>query len=141
MMGAKGRPGVDLTGKRFGHLVVLGQGGRSANRRVLWSCLCDCGNYSSVPTHNLNGGNTASCGCVRRCDLQFIEAARSLWREGLTASEIGSRLGVTKGVIIGIAHRNRFPARPSPIKTKGQSNDNQSVGQRAAGASRLFIGR
>ena len=48
--------------------------------------------------------------------FEFIEAARSLWAQGLTSSEIGRRLKVTKNVVIGIARRNNFPDRPSPIK-------------------------
>ena len=47
---------------------------------------------------------------------EFIESARSLWDLGLSASEIGWKLGVSKGVIMGVAHRNAFPARRPPTK-------------------------
>jgi GcrA cell cycle regulator len=39
-----------------------------------------------------------------------------LWREGLTAAEIGRRLGVSKSAVVGKAHRLRLDPRPSPIK-------------------------
>lgn len=53
----------DLTGMRFGRLVVLREAGRQ-RRRVLWECLCDCGNYCNVISTNLTTGNTLSCGCI-----------------------------------------------------------------------------
>jgi len=49
----------------------------------------------------------------------FILKARRLWFDGMSASQIGDELGVTKNVIVGIAARNDFPPRPSPIKRAG----------------------
>lgn len=54
----------DLTGKRFGRLVVVKQAGRSNSRKVLWLCLCDCGNEKVVMADHLRRGNTKSCGCL-----------------------------------------------------------------------------
>ena len=59
---------VDITGQRFGNLVVLGEVGRK-NRRVLWECLCDCGKHINIVSNSLQTGNTTSCGCVRIKDL------------------------------------------------------------------------
>jgi len=56
----------DLTGKRFGKLVVLE---KSENRRrghYLWICQCDCGNICEKPTGELNAGTATSCGCSWR---------------------------------------------------------------------------
>lgn len=56
----------DLTGKRFGKLVVLA---KSENRRrghYLWICKCDCGNVCEKPTGELNAGTATSCGCSWR---------------------------------------------------------------------------
>jgi hypothetical protein len=52
----------DLTGKRFGRLVVKGlmPGKR---RRAHWSCLCDCGAETSPAGSKLLHGYTKSCGC------------------------------------------------------------------------------
>jgi len=52
--------GRDLTGKRFGRLVVMYYAG---NQR--WHCRCDCGNETDVLTGRLNSGHTKSCGCLR----------------------------------------------------------------------------
>ena len=45
----------------------------------------------------------------------FFAKARVLWDEGLSARDIAKRLKVTKNAISGLAFRNKFPPRPSPI--------------------------
>lgn len=57
----------DLTGKRFGQLVVLKRA-RSigANRSACWQCLCDCGKKTTVRALSLRSGHTRSCGCLSR---------------------------------------------------------------------------
>lgn len=52
----------DLTGKRFGKLVVIGLGDRQ-NGRITWNCKCDCGNIHNALSYNLTMGRTKSCGC------------------------------------------------------------------------------
>jgi GcrA cell cycle regulator len=42
----------------------------------------------------------------------------ALWNEGLSTSEIGNRLGVTKNAVIGKVHRLGLPKRQSPIQRK-----------------------
>ena len=49
---------------------------------------------------------------------QISELTR-LWAEGLTTSEIGKRLGISKNAVVGKAHRLHLSARPSPIKRTG----------------------
>lgn len=49
---------------------------------------------------------------------QIAELTR-LWSEGLTTSEIGKRLGISKNAVVGKAHRLHLAARPSPIKRTG----------------------
>ena len=55
---------VDRTGQRFGRLVVLEQAGRTASKKVLWKCKCDCGNETQTDSGSLVTGNTESCGCI-----------------------------------------------------------------------------
>lgn len=57
---------VDLTGKRFGRLVVLERNGSNNKRITIWKCLCDCGNITSVIGTSLRRGATRSCGCLCR---------------------------------------------------------------------------
>lgn len=57
---------IDLTGQRFGRLVVVGRNQSRNNRRhVAWDCVCDCGNTCVVLGCNLKTGKTQSCGCLR----------------------------------------------------------------------------
>lgn len=95
----------DLTGQRFGRLVVLGlnpepyvsPGGKPARR---WDCLCDCGTRLTVQTNVLTGKNgTRSCGCVRR------EKARANGHD-LTGKRFG-RLVVLEQAELEAPERNR----------------------------------
>jgi hypothetical protein len=54
---------IDLTGQRFGKLVVVEYAGRNERRESLWRCVCDCGNESIVRGDVLRRGTTESCGC------------------------------------------------------------------------------
>lgn len=54
---------INRAGKRFGRLVVTSRIGTTANKKVLWGCLCDCGNVTCVDAGSLVTGNTTSCGC------------------------------------------------------------------------------
>lgn len=53
----------DLSGARFGRLVVLR---RAANHgdRVQYECLCDCGTVCIKRSNSLVSGDTKSCGCL-----------------------------------------------------------------------------
>lgn len=55
---------IDLTGKRFGSLVVIGRAHR-AGQFWHWECRCDCGATSVPSGANLRTGHTLSCGCAR----------------------------------------------------------------------------
>src|SRR5882757_4834164 len=48
-----------------------------------------------------------------------IEQLRSLWHDGLSASQIAAVLGgITRNAVIGKAHRLGLTGRPSPIKNR-----------------------
>jgi len=53
----------DLTGRRFGRLVVVRHIGRNRSKRQVWECLCDCGNLHVADGGVLVNANTTSCGC------------------------------------------------------------------------------
>lgn len=56
---------TDLTGKRYGRLVVMGSV-RSEEGRLMWQCQCDCGNVCAKTAGVLNAGLVSSCGCIRK---------------------------------------------------------------------------
>lgn len=55
---------INLTGQRFGRLVVVERAGSSEYHRALWKCKCDCGNEVCVVSESLRNGATQSCGCL-----------------------------------------------------------------------------
>lgn len=67
---------IDLTGKQFGHLVVLEQAEDnvlpSGLHEKMWLCHCDCGNDTVVRGAFLRSGHTKSCGC-RQTGTNFID--------------------------------------------------------------------
>lgn len=54
----------DMTGLRFGRLVVLERAENDAQQNAQWLCRCDCGNTTIVRGGALRQGRTVSCGCV-----------------------------------------------------------------------------
>lgn len=64
----QGKIRVDLTGQRFGRLVVIKLAERIKNQGSKWECLCDCGKVAIVWGHNL-GRHANSCGCLSRESL------------------------------------------------------------------------
>lgn len=59
-------PLIDLTGRRFGRLVVLHQEPVEGSGKRMWRCRCDCGGESAPRGTDLMAGNTKSCGCLKR---------------------------------------------------------------------------
>ena len=55
----------DLTGQKFGRLVVLSRS-ETKNKRTMWLCECDCGNQCIVRADALKSNKTTSCGCAQR---------------------------------------------------------------------------
>lgn len=55
----------DLTGQRFGRLVVLRRDLNPPRKETSWFVMCDCGQEKSVQASNLNNGHVKSCGCLR----------------------------------------------------------------------------
>ena len=56
----------DLTGQRFGRLVVMERVSRNASRgNVRFVCRCDCGTTTTRPADYLTSGDSKSCGCTQ----------------------------------------------------------------------------
>ena len=55
---------IDLTGKKFDRLTVVGRSENNKHNQVVWSCLCDCGNKTNATGSSLKSGHVKSCGCL-----------------------------------------------------------------------------
>lgn len=56
---------IDLTGKRFGRLLVIGLHDDPDDDNLKWDCVCDCGNRKVVYGTRLRYGQVRSCGCLK----------------------------------------------------------------------------
>lgn len=63
---------MNLSGQRFGRLIVQCRSAIGGAKVVKWDCLCDCGSRAVARTSHLLSGHTQSCGCLRK------ETARKL---------------------------------------------------------------
>ena len=59
----------DLTGQRFGRLVVKEDSGLRRGSNIMWKCVCDCGKETCVDGPSLLRGYTTSCGCFQKEDV------------------------------------------------------------------------
>lgn len=64
---------IDLSGKRFGHLVVVNRASNNKRGEICWNCQCDCGKTKVVSGIHLRDGHTTSCGCCNCIGKNFID--------------------------------------------------------------------
>lgn len=70
---------IDLTGRRFGRLVVLGPDGTNHHGSARWRCRCDCGQCRVVVGRYLREGSVRSCGCYRRERITRMNLRHGMW--------------------------------------------------------------
>ncbi len=58
-----GRKSLDLVGKKYGRLTVIGYVSKNQHGKTVWKCQCDCGNTAVIVGTHLTSGHTQSCGC------------------------------------------------------------------------------
>lgn len=86
------RQTLDLTNQRFGKLLAKEKTDkRNADGRVIWKCLCDCGNWCEANTHDLQQGKISSCGCIKSKGefiiKQLLESANLSFEEQKSFSD------------------------------------------------------
>ena len=57
---------IDVTGQRFGRLIVLGDAPKKSGERRKVVCACDCGAEIVCEPRQLTRGKTRSCGCLQK---------------------------------------------------------------------------
>lgn len=128
---------MNLTGKRYGRLTVLGRSRKDSKwRKVYWVCHCSCGRFTEVQTNHLTSGATRSCGCIvvelgraRRTNYIPVRSLRErfeekfvrdpggcwLWTASLSGGGYG-QIGLgPKGTGRGDAHRVAYELYVGPI--------------------------
>ncbi len=91
------KQGYDITGQRFGKLVVLGKGESKGPGRTAWRCRCDCGNEKTIRGDALKSGSAKSCGsCKGRgqaIDAMLVMDSVPMCEVQKRASEAGLTFG------------------------------------------------
>lgn len=52
-----------------------------------------------------------------------LKLAREEWDAGTPTGQIARKVGVSKNSLIGVAHRRKFPPRPSPIRVRTSTGE------------------
>lgn len=94
---------LDMTGQRYGRLVVLSEQGKHPSSGVLWRCRCDCGSESVLPGRQLRRGRTRSCGCLAR-EASAKRLREQTFRHGMRGTRI-------HGIWSGMIQRTTNPRR------------------------------
>lgn len=75
----RGKLFKDITGQRFGRLVVISRASRD-DGKAYWECVCDCGATTVSWGAHLRSGHTSSCGCFNqeqvRASIKWKESRR-----------------------------------------------------------------
>lgn len=80
---------LDLTGQRFGRLIVIRKTGMNPDGQSVWLCQCDCGNQIERKIGALHSNRaklaSQSCGCFSKERIQEIGRKRGLrgWMIGI----------------------------------------------------------
>lgn len=56
----------DITGQRFGKLIVICLSNNRMHGKLSYDCICDCGQSKSISGNSLIQGKTKSCGCLQK---------------------------------------------------------------------------
>lgn len=117
---------IDLTGKRFGMLVVI-ERSRNMRDESGWLCRCDCGNEKVIASYPLRKGKTVSCDCRRRMvapitgrfwGMVSIPDNRDgcwLWTGGKSKVGYGMIREGRRGTPLILAHRFSYELLVGPI--------------------------
>lgn len=70
---------LDLTGQRFGKLLVVGFAGLNKYKQFSWNCICDCGEFKVVGSRDLRTGGVKSCGCLKRYKDKSLSVKKQLY--------------------------------------------------------------
>ena len=85
----------DLSGNRYGKLVVIERNYDIKRKNSVWKCKCDCGNYVNVQKRDLECGYKTSCGCSKKLHTSFIDLTDQKYGRLKVINRVGFQNGRT----------------------------------------------
>ena len=89
----------DITNQKFGRLTAKYPTEKRSGGKVVWLCLCECGNEVEVPIDRLTCKITQSCGCLSR------EKASERFGIDITGQKFGSLTVIEKDLTKSKGHQ------------------------------------
>ena len=71
----------DLTGQRFGFLLVMGFVRLTHRGEAVWRCRCDCGIERNITAGHLRGGLTKSCGHAQKEIVRILMTKHGRYKD------------------------------------------------------------
>lgn len=90
----------DITGRRYGRLVVLSYTGKGKGELEVWLCRCDCGNKVELTKRQLYSNSVKSCGCrasesrLENCSKAFDKLKELDLIDGTSISKISRNIPI-----------------------------------------------
>jgi len=117
---------IDMTGKRYGKLVVIRREGffhkKDGSKRATWICRCDCGNEKvllGVDLRNSTHG-TKSCGCLVRKEKGASAFRKLVHRLKKQAQERNYAWNLSNENVKEITSNNCFYCGKEPRQVSGE---------------------
>lgn len=85
----------DLSGNKYGKLVVIERNYNIKRKNSVWKCKCDCGNYINAEKRDLECGYKTSCGCSRKLHTSFIDLTDRKYGKLKVINRVGFQNGRT----------------------------------------------
>lgn len=84
--------GLELSGQRFGKLLVVTQRGYNKHKNRVWECVCDCGKtYYTTSACLMKRLDAASCGCSSTGCIDLSGQTFGRWTVLSRASRSGKK--------------------------------------------------
>lgn len=81
----------EMTGKRFGSLVVIRREPNDKYGNAMWLCRCDCGREFVTQGHAIRNGHTRSCGHIQREKAAAMNATHRMSNTALYKAWAGMK--------------------------------------------------
>ncbi len=112
----------NMTGKRYGKLIVLRRAEKIEGKRVQWVCQCECGNTFVAQSRYLKSGQTKSCGCLKGGQINEMRQ-KEMFMDSESLDALNIKIGdpyenLANAIIVVAADDYRFALKSHNNKLK-----------------------